>query len=260
MRRGMSPDEARRAALAALGGRTHWANRPATSSAADSSRTSSATSATARSALRRNPGFAVSAVLTIALAIAATTTVFSFVNTVYLRPLNVPRREAPRQDLRRRPPEFDLQLGFPAYQALRGRARSFDLVAAHYSTAPLYLTSRNESAEVIGAVVSSRVLPDARRRPVLGRFFSADEDAVPDRDAVAMIGYGLWQSRFGGDPRRDRRARDDQHRVFTVIGVAPEGSRASSRGGSTSLWIPAMMLHTGYRWCDAFERTCPITR
>jgi len=259
VRRGMPPDEARRAALAAFGGLAHW-----TEQTRDEQRSRLLEDFTRDvqygvSTLRRNPGFAASAVLTIALAIAATTTVFSFINTIYLRPLGVPEGERLVRIYGADRPEFDLQLGYPAYQALRGRVRSFDLVAAHYSTAPLYLTSRNESAEVMGAVVSAEYFPMLGVTPVVGRFFSPDEDAVPDRDAVAVIGHGLWQSRFGGDPGIVGEHVTINARVFTIIGVAPRGFEGVTSGWVNELWIPTMMLRTGYRWCDGFQRTCPIT-
>jgi len=259
VRRGLSPEDARRVALAAFGGRTHWIEQTRDEQRSRLLEDFTRDVRYGGSALRRNPGFAVSAVLTIALAIAATTTVFSFVNTVYLRPLNVPEGKRLVRIYGADRPEFDRQLGFPAYQALRGRARSFDLVAAHYSTAPLYLTSRNESAEVLGAVVSAEYFPMLGVRPVLGRFFGPDEDAVPDRDAVAVIGYGLWQSRFGGDPGVIGEHVTINTRVFTIIGVAPPGFEGVTSGWINELWIPTMMLHAGYRWCDALQRTCPIT-
>ena len=78
---------------------------------------------------------------------------------------------------------IEQELGFPAYRELRAGARSFDMVAAHYSTAPLYLTSRGESAEEPGAVVSGDYFRMLGIRPALGRFFTLAEDSVPDRDA-----------------------------------------------------------------------------
>jgi len=259
LRRGMFPDEARRAALATLGGRTHWIERARDEQRSRLLEDFARDVRYGMSALRRSPGFAVSAVLTIALALAATTTVFSFVNTIYLRPLNVP--EGPRlvRIYGADRAGLDVQLGFPAYEALRARARSFDLVAAHYSTAPLYLTSRGEAAEVLGAVVSADYFPMLGVRPVLGRFFGRDEDAVPDRDAVAVISYGLWQSRFGGDPVVIGEHVTINTREFTIIGVAPRGFEGVTSGWINELWIPTMMLHAGYRWCDAFQRTCRIT-
>jgi len=259
VRRGMSPDEARRAALATLGGRTHWIEQARDEQRSRLLEDFARDVRYGTSTLRRNPGFAVGAVLTIALAIAATTTVFSFVNTVYLRPLNVPEGRRLVRIYGAARPEFDIQLGFPAYLALRRHARSFDLVAAHYSTAPLYVTSRNESSEVLGAVVSAEYFPMLGVRPVLGRFFGPDEDAVPDRDAVAVIGYGLWQSRFGGDPGVIGEHVTINTREFAIIGVAPPAFEGVASGWINELWIPTMMLHTGYRWCDAFQRTCPIT-
>jgi len=259
VRRGMSPEEARRAALATLGGRTHWIEQTRDEQRSRLLEDFTRDVRYGASALRRNPGFAVSAILTIALAIAATTTVFSFINTVYLRPLSVPEARRLVRIYGADRPEFDLQLGFPAYQLLRARARSFDLVTAHYSTAPLYLTTRNESSEVLGAVVSAGYFPMLGVRPVLGRFFSSDEDSVPDRDAVAVIGYGLWQSRFGGDVGVIGEHVTINTRVFTIIGVAPPEFEGVTSGWVNELWIPAMMLHVGYRWCDAFQRTCPIT-
>jgi len=259
VRRGMSPEEARRAALAALGGRTRWIEQTRDEQRSRLLEDFSRDLRYGANALRRNPGFAVSAGLTIALAITATTTVFSFINTVYLRPLSVPEARRLVRIYGADRPEFDLQLGFPAYQVLRGRARSFDLIAAHYSSAPLYLTTHNESSEVLGAVVSAEYFPMLGVRPVLGRFFSPDEDAVPDRDAVAVIGHGLWQSRFGGDPGVIGEHVTINTRLFTIIGVAPPGFEGVMSGWVNELWIPTMMLRTGYRWCDAFQPTCPIT-
>src|SRR5262247_1933831 len=89
LRRGMSPQEARRVALVALGGRTHWIEQTRDEQRSRVLEDFTRDVRYGGKALRRNPGFAVSAVLTIALAIAATTTVFGFINTVYLRPLDV---------------------------------------------------------------------------------------------------------------------------------------------------------------------------
>ncbi len=259
VRRGMPPDEARRAALATFGGRAYWADETRDQQRSRVLDDFARDLQYGAKALRRNPGFAISAVLTIALAIAATTTVFSFINTVYLRPLDVPEAKRLVRIYGADRPEFDLQLGWVAYRTLRSRTRAFDQVAAHYSTAPLYVTSRNQSAEVMGAVVSASYFPMLGVRPELGRFFSADEDSVPNRDAVAVIGHGLWQARFGGDPGVIGEHIVINSRAFTIIGVAPPSFEGVVPSWLNELWIPTMMLHTGYRWCDAFERTCPIT-
>ena len=258
VRRGMSADEARRAAVITFGGKTQWAE------AARDERRSSAIDEFVRdlrygfATLARNPGFSAGAVLTIALGLAATVTVFSFINSIYLRPLDVPEAGRIVRIYGGDRPDLDQQLGFPAFQALRRDARSFDMIAAHYSTAPLYLTSRRESEEAMGAVVSADYFRMLGIRPALGRFFSRSEDSVPDRDAVAVIGYGLWQRRFGGEARVIGETVTINNRAFTIIGVAPQGFDGVVAGGVNELWIPAMMLHTGYRWCDGFKASCSI--
>src|SRR4029077_18181690 len=132
------------------------------------------------------------------------------------------------------------------YTAVRQRVPAFDYVVAHYSTAPLYVRNGSESQEVQGAVVSSSYFPALGLRPRLGRFFTAAEDAVPDRDFVAVIGYGLWQNRFGGDSAVIGHTIGINGRTFTIVGVAPEGFAGVLPGETTNeLWIPMMMIHVG---------------
>ena len=259
VRRGLPPDEARRAALAAFGGRAYWADETRDQQRSRVLDDFARDLQYGANALRHNAGFAISAILTVAIAIAATTTVFSFINAVYLRPLDVPEGRRLVRISGSDRPDTEQELGFPAYRWLATNTRAFDLVAAHYSTAPLYVTARNESAEVMGAVVSADYFGMLGVRPVLGRFFTADEDAVPDRDAVAVIGYGLWQRRFAAEQRVLGEQILINARAFTIIGVAPATFEGVAPGWVNELWIPTMMLHTGYRWCDAFERSCPIT-
>jgi macrolide transport system ATP-binding/permease protein len=87
----------------------------------------------------------------------------------------------------------------------------------------------------------------------LGRFFSPDEDTVPDRDRVVVISHGLWQSRFGGNPVILGHAIRLNGSDFTIIGVAPIGFDGVSAGYPNDMWIPTMMLRLGYRSCDALN-------
>ena len=259
VRRGMTPEQAQRAALVQFGGRAQWTE------AARDERRSRAIDDFARdlrygfATLRRNPGFAASAILTIALGIVATVTVFSFINSIYLRPVAVPEGSRLVRIYGGSRVEAEQELGFPAFRELRKSARSFDMVAAHYSTAPLYMTARRESAEARGAVVSGDYFRMLGIQPALGRFFTLAEDSVPDRDAVAVLGYGLWQRRFGGDARVIGETVTINNRAFSIIGVTPEGFDGVVSGFPNELWIPTMMLRTGYRWCNAFEATCSTT-
>ncbi len=259
IRRGMNPDDARRDALVRFGGRTRW-----TEQARDEQRSRwlddlSRDLRYGIAALRRNPGFAAAAVVTIGLALAATVTVFSFINAIYLRPLAVPEGRRLVRIYGGDRPDIDSDLGWPAYRELRRAAKSFDVVAAHYSTAPLFLAARGESAEEMGAVVSAEYFQMLGIRPVAGRFFRADEDSVIDRDAVAVIGHALWMRRFGGDAGAIGERVTINGRAFTIVGVAPESFDGVVAGFVSELWIPTMMLRTGYRWCDGFQPSCAVT-
>jgi predicted permease len=259
IRRGMAPDDARRRALLALGGRAQWTERVRGEQRSRVLDDFLRDLRYGAAALRRNIGHAAGAIITIAVAIAATTTVFNFVSTVYLRPLAVPEGARLVRIHAAVPPTQESTLGFPAFARLRGSARSLDFVVAHYSTAPLYVTARGESSELPSAVVSAEYFPMLGLQPALGRFFASAEDAVPDRDAVAVIGHDLWRSRFGADSQVVGERISINGRPFTVIGVAPAGFEGVEGGLLNTLWIPMAMLRTGYRWCDGFQPSCTIT-
>jgi predicted permease len=257
--RGMTPADAGREALVALGGRAQWTEETRDE---QRSRVLDDFGRDLRygvAALRRNAGFAAGAIITIALAIAATTTVFNFVSAVYTRPLDVPEGARLVRIHGTHSATEEQELGFPAYRRLQQRTKTLDAVVAHYSTAPLYVEVRGEAHEVPSAVVSADYFRMLGLRAALGRFFAASEDSVPDRDAVAVIGYGLWQSRFGADSQVIGEHIAINGRSFTIVGVAPRGFDGIGGGLVNAMWIPTMMLRTGYRYCNGFEFSCGVT-
>src|ERR1041385_2776975 len=149
--------------------------------------------------LRKTPAFTAIAIVTVALGIAANVTVFSFINALFLRALNVPYGDRLVRVYGESDGRVSANYNWSEYSYLRDHTSTLDTLAAHYSTAPLYVDINGEAGEIQGAVVSSDYFPMLGLKPALGRFFTADEDSVPDRDAVAVIGYGLWRSRFAGD-------------------------------------------------------------
>jgi predicted permease len=259
IRHGMAPDDAHRAALVAIGGRERWTEATRDEQRSRPLEDFGRDLQYGAAALRRNMGFTVGAVTTVALAIAATATVFNFVSAVYFRSLPVPEGARLVHIRESVPPTTESNLGFSVFTRLRARTTTFDLVAAHYSTAPLYVRARGEAGEVPGAVVSASYFPILGLRPALGRFFAPAEDSVPDRDAVAVIGHALWRARFVGDSGVIGEHITINGRAFTIIGVTPPGFEGIAGGITNSLWIPMAMLHTGYRYCDGFTFSCRIT-
>src|SRR5262245_53763177 len=136
-------------------------------------------------AFARTPGFTIVAVLTLALGIGATTVIFSVVNAVLLRPL--PFREPDRlvttrgslADLR------DLAASSSAFQAI-----------GFWATNIYNLRTDGESRQLRGGQVSRTVLPLLGVEPILGRNFTEEDE----RHETVILGYGIWQSQFGGDP------------------------------------------------------------
>jgi putative ABC transport system permease protein len=255
---GMSPDEARRAALVSFGGVQRVREE------ARATRGFFALDALARDvryawrSLRLARGFTFTAVATIALGIATVTSVFGFVNAIFLRPL-VPAAggRVVRVFFDDRGPGEN-SFSHAAVRELAHRARSFDLVGEHYSTAPLYVTASGWRSEIQGAVVSADYFRVLGAAASIGRFFTPDEDSVPDRDAVAVIGDALWRTRFGADSAILRQTIGINGRTFTIIGVAPPGFFGAEPDRSVvQLWIPTSMFRVGYRWCDALAAAPP---
>ena len=197
--------------------------------------------------LRKNPGFTAATVLTLALGIGANLTIFSFVDTFFLRP--IPARE-PQQLVK-----FEGRRGggfaYPRYARYRDHSKSFQALAAHYATAPLNMVMDGDSRVVNGAVVSANYFPTLGIQPRLGRFFLPEEDAVPDRNPVVVISERMWQDRFGGDPNALGKVLQLNGTACRIIGVAPADFPGAEAGFPNELWLPTMMLRLGYRWCDA---------
>src|SRR5215813_9986020 len=196
---------------------------------------------------RKNPGFTAAAVLLLALGIGANLTIFSFVDTFFLRP--IPAR-APKQLVK-----FEGRRGegfaYPRYARYRDHSKSFQALAAHYATAPLNLVMEGDARVVNGAVVSANYFPMLGIQPRLGRFFLPEEDAVPDRNPVVVISERMWQDRFGGDPNVLGKELQLNGTASRIIGVAPADFPGAEAGFPNELWLPTMMLRLGYRWCDA---------
>ncbi|HZB24896.1 MAG TPA: ABC transporter permease, partial [Vicinamibacterales bacterium] len=161
-------------------------------------------------AFRRSPGFTAVAVLTLSLGIGATTAIFSIVNAVLLKPL--PYVDADRLVVAR--------LSLPDYKDLRTSVDAFDRTAV-WATNLYNLRTGSETQQALGGVVSPELPGLLGAVPVLGRSFVPDDE----RADVVILGYGLWQSRFGGDPSIVGRTVDLSGTPYTVVGVAPSWFR-----------------------------------
>jgi putative ABC transport system permease protein len=169
--------------------------------------------------LRRNPGFAVAAILTLALGIGATTAVFSVVDAVVLRPLSYADSSRLVVIDEWIPSVGSIPVNALHFQGWQRTARSFDHIAL-IGVLNVNVTDSSEPERLSAARVSSELFPLLGVRPRSGRVFLADED-VPGRDHVVLISNELWQRRYAADPQMVGRTISIDGVAHQVVGVLP---------------------------------------
>src|ERR1700676_3552969 len=170
--------------------------------------------------LRKNPGFTVIAVLTLALGIGATTALFSVVNGVLLNPLPYPHPEQ-LVTIHESKPNFDRgSISYPNFRDWQKNNRTFAsmAIARGYGFS---LTGLGDAEQVRARFISSDFFPLLGVNPVIGRNFSRGEDEI-GAAPIAMISAGLWKRKFGSSPSALGKTLTLDGKDYTVVGVIPE--------------------------------------
>ena len=186
--------------------------------------------------LRKSPGFALTAIVTLALGIGANAIVFSVMNALVLRPLNLPGAERLYTVQRFKYPSQS----YPDYVDLRDKNHTFESMilcqiigavgvdtGGNPSTAWPYLTSGNYF-DALGV------------QPYLGRFFHPSDEKGTNSAPYVVLSYAYWQSNFHGDKDVVGRKVDINKHPFTIIGVAQPGFRGTELFFAPALWIPGV--------------------
>ena len=168
-------------------------------------------------ALRRAPGFALTAILVVALGIGANTAAFSVADFVLLRPLPFPHPEQLVKVWARTPGYGRMELSPPNYRDFKKAATSFSGFGA-YSNGAANLVTGGEPRRVSTAEITHDLLSVVGVRPLMGRLFTAADTIASE---TIVISYDLWQTQFGGDGSAIGKRVDIDGRPFTVIGVMP---------------------------------------
>jgi putative ABC transport system permease protein len=198
--------------------------------------------------LRRSPGFTAIVVITLALGIGATSTIFSVVNPVLIEALPYPEPKRLVMVWEREPGGASSNTGYATFADIRRDSRTLASVAAMSYWTPTLQGDEPERLE--GQSVTSDFFRTLGVRPFIGRDFTPAEDA-PGRNAVTILSYGLWQRRFGGDPSVVGRQTQVSGRLYQVIGVLPREFESLLAPGA-QLWRPL-----GYDLShDSACRTC----
>jgi predicted permease len=219
VRAGMTPDEARRAALLKLGGFTQTAESIRDRRGLPFLDTLWQDLVYAARMLRRNRGFTATAVLTFALGIGANSAIFSIVNAILLRPL--PLADPARLVMifateARRSLQFD-GVSYPAYIDWQEQNRSFESMAA-FANRDLPLGTSDEVVVARGKVVSANLFDVVGVQPAIGRAFRDWTLGSPD---VVILSDGFWKRHFGGSPSAIGQTVRIDERQHTIVGVMP---------------------------------------
>src|SRR5262245_49405154 len=175
--------------------------------------------------LLKNPGFTLIAVATLSLGIGANTAIFSVLHGVLLKPLLYPDPNPIVRVWQAVPTSGYFQLGFSEAQLTRLRAgnQSFQQIGG-YAIRSANLTEQNETQRVAVTYVAAGVFESLGVQPSLGRTFRR-EDEAPGSQRVAVLGYEMWQRRYGGDANILGRTIRVNDNPVTVIGVMPPDFR-----------------------------------
>lgn len=186
--------------------------------------------------LRRTPAFTAIAITALALGIGATSTVFSVVNAVILRPLRVPHPDRLMRISSTYPSFTGGTYSAPGvYLDIRERARSFEAIAGASATR-MIRSGVEQPYHIPVARVSSNCFDIIGVRPLYGRLFTEDEDRF-GREDVALLDGGFWLRAFGGDPSVVGRAVVLDGKSRRIVGILPAGIRLWSFG-HMDVWVP----------------------
>src|SRR5580692_3206355 len=215
----------------------------------------------------KNPGFALLAVLTIALGIGANTAIFTVLDSVLLRSLPIPQ---PQQLVVLTNPDAHGMsngsesgdrslLAYSEFEYLRDHNEVFSgIFAADSTLAQLSVTipnspSGSSASDLPAAQDSARIrmvsgdyFPTLGIRPIIGHAFGPEVDRTRNSSPVAVISHAFWRQRFGADPQVLGRKIQVHQTSFEIIGVAPAGFFGETVGEEPDVWVPMTMQEAIY--------------
>ncbi|MGB9417322.1 MAG: ABC transporter permease, partial [Acidobacteriaceae bacterium] len=191
--------------------------------------------------LRHSPGFALTAILTLAVGIGANVVTFSVLNGILLRPLDVPH------------PENLLQIGtyesWPDYRDYQDRNQSFSGMLA-YKVLSVGIGIDKSVSSSWGNAASGNYFDVLGLQPALGRFFHASDEHGRGSAPYIVLSYDFWQRRFAANPHILGKVVTLNQHPFSVIGVAPQNFHGTDYFFWPDYWIPAVNAEQVTGWDD----------
>src|ERR1044071_4658095 len=189
------------------------------------------------------PAFTFVAIFSIALGIAANTSVFTLVNAVLFKPMPVPHPEQLVALYTTEPnSRFPGEFSYPDYKDYRDQNEVFSDLFIHYGT-PVSMKNDSDKAELIwGEMVTGNYFTGLGVTPAIGRTLTPDDDTAPGAHPVAVLSHNFWRQRFHGDQSVVGKVVRLNGYDFTIIGVAREGfSGTRFVGFIPDVWVPITM-------------------
>src|SRR5215470_8251672 len=205
--------------------------------------------------LLNKPGFTLIAVITLALGVGANSVIFSFFNGILLRPLpfQQPEQLVLLDEIASKRGAASLGVSFPNYLDWRAQNQVFSDLGG-YQEITFTLTGVGDAEALPGAMASDRLFELLGVAPQLGRTFTPEEN-LPANHHVVILSHGLWQRRFGGDPKILGRTITLVRVGWVVVGVMPPGFKFPA---ATEFWIP--LAHDTRWWPRSMHGMGAIAR
>jgi putative ABC transport system permease protein len=192
--------------------------------------------------LRKSPGFSAIVILTLALGIAANTTVLSWISATLLNPIPGAARTSDLVTIDRgdRDGYATPPFSYPDLRDLTQQTQAFSGILGYHNDY-MSLTGVAKPERIFGALTTASYFDVLGVRPILGRTFLPEEGTPNAGAAVIVIGYAVWQNHFGGDPQIVGKTIQINRHPYTVIGVTPRAFTGCATGLRTEMWIPLPM-------------------
>jgi predicted permease len=193
--------------------------------------------------LRKSPGFAIAAVLTLALAIGANAVVFSVLNALVLRPLNVPHSENLYMLERAFSRGSTPSQSYPDYLDLRDRNRSFESLISYDIVGGVGLDTGDGKPSVVWPyMVSGNYFDSLGIQPYLGRFLHSSDEHGKNSVPFVVLSYAYWHTHFSSDPAAVGRIIQINKHPYTIAGIAPASFRGTELFFAPDLFAPLVDL------------------
>ncbi len=188
--------------------------------------------------LAKSPGFALTAIVTLALGIGANAVVFSVLNAVVLRPLNVPHAENMFTIQRAMSRMQSPSQSYLDYVDLRDRNHTFDSLMMFQIMGPVGVSTGANPSTAWPYLASGNYFDGLGIQPYLGRFFHGSDEKGKNSAPYIVLSYAYWHSYFHADAGVVGRSVEINKHPFTIIGVAPQGFRGTELFFAPALYIP----------------------